>query len=84
MSLHAAGRIEEGKAFADDAMRQLLPVAQEAEVRLGIAGMWLVSPDVRVHASREALKLPGLAERLRLAHLAKLAYNLVVAGGADR
>jgi len=81
MSLHAAGRIEEGKAFADDAMRQVLPVAQEAEVRLGIAGMWLVSPDVRVHASREALKLPGLAERLRLAHLAKLAYNLVVAAG---
>jgi DNA-binding CsgD family transcriptional regulator len=83
MSLHAAGRIEEAKAFADDAMRQVLPVAQEAEVRLGIAGMWLVSPDVRVHASREALKLPGLAERLRLAHLAKLAYNLVAAGRTD-
>jgi DNA-binding CsgD family transcriptional regulator len=43
--------------------------------------MWLVSPDVRVHASREALKLPGLTEQLRLAHLAKLAYNLVVAAG---
>ena len=81
MSLHAAGRIEEAQAFADDAMRQVLPVAQEAEVRLGIAGMWLVSPDVRVHASREALKLPGLPEHLRLAHLAKLAYNLVVAAG---
>ena len=36
---------------------EVLPVAEEAEVRLGIAGMWLVSPDVRVHASREALKL---------------------------
>ena len=81
MSLHAAGRIQEAKAFADDAMRQVLPVGQEAEVRLGIAGMWLVSPDVRVHASREALKLPGLDEHLRLAHLAKLAYNLVVAAG---
>src|SRR2546423_15116586 len=53
-SLHAAGRIEEAKAFADHAMRQVLPAAQEAEVRLGIAGMWLVSPDVRVHAGREA------------------------------
>jgi DNA-binding CsgD family transcriptional regulator/DNA-binding Lrp family transcriptional regulator len=81
MSLHAAGRVEEGKAFADNAMREVLPVAEEAEVRLGIAGMWLVSPDVRVHASREALKLPGLPEHLRLAHLAKLAYNLVVAAG---
>jgi hypothetical protein len=59
MSLHAAGRIDEAKAFADNAMREVLPAAQEAEVRLGIAGMWLVSPDVRVHASREALKLAG-------------------------
>jgi hypothetical protein len=67
MSLHAAGRIEEAKAFADNAMREILPVAQEADVRLGIAGMWLVSPDVRVHAGQEALKLVGLPEHLRLA-----------------
>jgi DNA-binding CsgD family transcriptional regulator len=80
MSLHAAGRMDEAKAFADNAMRQVLPVAQEAEVRLGIAGMWLVSPDVRVHASREALKLVGLPEHLRVAHMAKLGYNLVAAG----
>ena len=83
MSLHAAGRIEEAKAFADNAMRQVLPAAEEAEVRLGIAGMWLVSPDVRVHASREALQLNGLPEPLRLAHMAKLAYNLVAAGRTD-
>jgi DNA-binding CsgD family transcriptional regulator/DNA-binding Lrp family transcriptional regulator len=83
MSLHAAGRIEEAKAFADHRMREVLPVAEEAEVRLGIAGMWLVSPDVRVHASREALKLPGLPEHLRLAHTAKLAYNLVAAGRTE-
>jgi DNA-binding CsgD family transcriptional regulator/tetratricopeptide (TPR) repeat protein len=80
MSLHAAGRIEEAKAFADNRMREVLPVAEEAEVRLGIAGMWLLSPDVRAHASREALKLPGLPEHLRLAHMAKLAYNLAAAG----
>jgi DNA-binding CsgD family transcriptional regulator/tetratricopeptide (TPR) repeat protein len=83
MSLHAAGRMEEAKAFADNAMREVLPVAQEAEVRLGIAGMWLVSADVRVHASREALKLPGLPHRLRLEHMANLAYNLVPAGRTD-
>lgn len=80
MSLHAAGRVEEGKAFADNAMREVLPVVEEAEVRLGIAGMWLVSPDVRVHASREALKLVGLPEHLRVEHMAKLAYNLVAGG----
>jgi DNA-binding CsgD family transcriptional regulator/DNA-binding Lrp family transcriptional regulator len=83
MSLHAAGRIEEAKAFADNAMRAVLPAAQEAEVRLGIAGMWLVSPDARVHASREALKLAGVPEHLRLAHIAKLAYNLVAAGWTE-
>jgi DNA-binding CsgD family transcriptional regulator/DNA-binding Lrp family transcriptional regulator len=83
MSLHAAGRIEDAKAFADNAMRQVLPAAQEAKVRLGIAGMWLVSPDLRVHASREALKLRGLPEHLRLAHMAKLAYNLVAGGRVE-
>jgi DNA-binding CsgD family transcriptional regulator len=83
MSLHAAGRIDEAKAFADNAMREVLPAAQEAEVRLGIAGMWLVSPDVRVHASREALKLAGVPQQLRLAHMAKLAYNLVAAGRTE-
>jgi DNA-binding CsgD family transcriptional regulator len=61
----------------------VLPVAQEAEVRLGIAGMWLVSPDVRVHASREALKLPGLPEHLRVEHMARLAYNLVPGGRTE-
>jgi DNA-binding CsgD family transcriptional regulator/tetratricopeptide (TPR) repeat protein len=80
MSLHAAGRIEEAKAFADNAMRDVLPVSQEADVRLGIAGMWLVSPDVRVHAGRGALKLDGLPEHQRLAHMTKLAYNLLAAG----
>jgi DNA-binding CsgD family transcriptional regulator len=83
MSLHAAGRMEEAKAFADNAMREVLPVAQEAEVRLGIAGMWLVSPDVRVHASREALKLPGLPGHLRVEHMARLAYNLVPGGRTE-
>lgn len=83
MSLHAAGRIDEAKIFADDALRDVLPVAEEAAVRLGIAGMWLVSPDVRVHASREALKLPRLPADLRVAHMAKLAYNLLVTGRTD-
>ncbi|MDX6579736.1 MAG: hypothetical protein QOJ47_1285, partial [Gaiellales bacterium] len=83
MSLHAAGRIDEARIFADDALRDVVPVAQEAGVRLGIAGMWLVSPDVRVHASREALKLPGLPADLRVAHTAKLAYNLLAGGRTD-
>jgi DNA-binding CsgD family transcriptional regulator/DNA-binding Lrp family transcriptional regulator len=83
MSLHAAGRMEEAKTFADNAMREILPVAQEGEVRLGIAGMWLVSSDVRVHASREALKLQDLPEHLRVEHMARLAYNLVPGGRTE-
>jgi DNA-binding CsgD family transcriptional regulator/tetratricopeptide (TPR) repeat protein len=80
MSLHAAGRIDEARIFADNALSHVLPVAEEAEVRLGIAGMWLVSADVRAHAGQEALKLPGLPDHLHLAHLSKLAYNLVAGG----
>jgi DNA-binding CsgD family transcriptional regulator len=83
MSLHAAGRIEEAKAFADNAMRQMLPAAEEAEVRLGIAGMWLVSPDVRVHAGKKALQLPDQPDHLRIAHLAKLAYNFLAGGRTE-
>ncbi|MDX6401628.1 MAG: hypothetical protein QOF27_2234 [Gaiellaceae bacterium] len=83
MSLHAAGRIDEARIFADDALRDVIPVAEEALVRLGIAGMWLVSPDVRVHASREALKLPRLPPDLRVAHMTKMAYNLVAGGRID-
>ena len=83
MSLHAAGRIDEARSFADNALRDVLPVAEEAGVRLGIAGMWLVSPDVRVHAGREALRLPLLSADLRVAHMAKLAYNLLAGGRTD-
>jgi DNA-binding CsgD family transcriptional regulator len=79
-SLHAAGRLEDAKAFADNALREVLPAAQEAEVRFGIAGMWSVSPDVRVHAGRAALKLAPVPDELRVAHMSRLAYNLLVGG----
>jgi DNA-binding CsgD family transcriptional regulator len=78
--LHAAARVEEAKAFADTALRQALPAEQEAEVRLGIAGMFALSPDVRADASRQALALPGLPKSLRARHMARLIYNLLVAG----
>ena len=80
MALHAAGRIDEATAFADHAVRQVLPPEQEAEVRLGIAGMWAVSPEVRADTGREALKLADLPDRLRVAHMARLGYNLLVGG----
>jgi tetratricopeptide (TPR) repeat protein len=78
--LHEAGRVEEARAFADTSLRQALPAEQEAEVRLSIAGMFALSPDVRDEAGRQALALPGLSPALRARHLACLVHNLTVGG----
>ena len=47
MWLHAAGRTDEALTFADTALRQALPPTEEAEVRLSIASMFSVSPEIR-------------------------------------
>jgi DNA-binding CsgD family transcriptional regulator len=79
VSLHAAGRAEEAKAFAETSLRSSLPAEQEAEVRFSIAGMFALSPDVRAEASRKALALDDLSAELRARHLARLVHNLYVA-----
>ena len=81
--LHAAGRGEEAKAFADTALHQTFPAEQEAEVRMSVAGMFALSPDVRAEAVRRALALPGLPAPLRARHMALLFHNLVTAGRWD-
>ena len=78
--LHAAGRGEEARAFADTALHEAFPPEQEAEVRLSIAGMFAISPDARAEECRRALALPGLPVSLRARHLALLFHNLVTAG----
>ena len=78
--LHAAGRGEQAKTFADTALHQAFPPEQEAEVRLSIAGMFAISPDVRAEECRQALALPDLPAPLRTRHLALLFHNLVTAG----
>ena len=78
--LHAAGRSAEGKAFADTLLRRTLPAEQEAEVRLSIANMIGVSPDVRADASRQALTLAELAGPVRARHFASLVHSEVMAG----
>src|SRR6516164_1388666 len=78
--LHAAARTEEAQAFADGALRQVLPAVQEAEVRLSIASLFGISPEVRAESCRRALDLPGVPPDLRARLLALLFYNLVVAG----
>ena len=80
IALHIAGNSDEAIAFADRALRETLPTVQEAEVRLSIAGMFAISPEIRIGAGRLALNLPDLPETLRARHLACLFHNLVTAG----
>ena len=80
IALHIAGNSDEAIAFADRALRETLPAIQEAEVRLSIAGMFAISPEIRIGAGRLALNLPELPETLRARHLASLFHNLVTAG----
>src|SRR5205807_7763918 len=83
IALHIAGDSEEAIAFADRALRETLPAVQEAEVRLSIAGMFAISPEIRIGAGRLALNLPDLPETVRARHLACLFHNLVTAGRLD-
>jgi DNA-binding CsgD family transcriptional regulator len=83
IALHIAGDSEQAIAFADRALRETLPALQEAEVRLSIAGMFAISPEIRIGAGRLALNLPDLPETLRARHLACLFHNLVTAGRLD-
>jgi DNA-binding CsgD family transcriptional regulator len=83
IALHIAGDSEQAIAFADQALRETLPALQEAEVRLSIAGMFAISPEIRINAGRLALNLPDLPEVLRARHLACLFHNYVTAGRVD-
>src|SRR6266404_2428224 len=80
IALHIAGNSEQAIAFADRELRETLPAVQEAEVRLSIAGMFAISPEIRIGAGRLALSLPDLPETLRARHLASLFHNVVTAG----
>jgi DNA-binding CsgD family transcriptional regulator len=80
ISLFAAGFGEEAKQFADTALRAALPADQEAQVRLSIASMFALSPDIRAENARQALTLPKLPDHLRAWLEALVFHNLVVAG----
>jgi DNA-binding CsgD family transcriptional regulator len=82
--LHAAGRSAQAKAFADSALRQTLSAPQEAEVRLSIASLFSICPEVRAESCRRALDLAGVPPDLRTRLLAQLFYNLVVAVRPDQ
>jgi DNA-binding CsgD family transcriptional regulator len=83
VSLFAAGLGEEGRRFADTALRQVLPAEEEARVRFSVASMFDLSPDLRADNARTALALPDLTADLRAWLWASLFHNLVVAGRTD-
>ena len=83
IALHIAGNSDEAITFANRALRETFPPAQEAEVRLSIAGMFAISPEIRIKAGRLALGLPDIPEVLRARHLASLYHNLVTSGRPD-
>lgn len=83
ISLFAAGLGDEAKRFADTVLRQALPPEQEAQVRLSIASMFVLSPDVRAENAKQALALPGLSDELRAWLETIVLHNLVVAGRSE-
>ena len=80
VSLFAAGMGDKAKQYADTVLRQAMPAEQQAQVRMSIASMFALSPDVRVENARQALALPRLSEDLRARLMATELHNLVVGG----
>jgi DNA-binding CsgD family transcriptional regulator len=80
LSLFAAGLTDEGKRFADSALRQTLPAEEEARVRFSVASMWTLSPEIRARNAREGLALPSLSDELRAQLWSALYHSLTVAG----
>jgi DNA-binding CsgD family transcriptional regulator len=80
VSLFAAGRSKEARAFADEALRHSLPAEQEADVRLSLAAMFTISADDRADAARRGLSLANLGADTRARLWASLFHNVMVAG----
>jgi DNA-binding CsgD family transcriptional regulator len=80
VSLFAAGLAEEGRRFADSALRQAMPAEEEARVRASVASMFDLSPEVRAENARAGLALPSLSGDLRAELWAALYHSLSVAG----
>jgi DNA-binding CsgD family transcriptional regulator len=84
VSLFAAGLAEEGRQFADSALRQALPAEEEARVRASVASMFDLSPEVRAESARAGLALAplpaDLPADLRAELWAALYHSLSVAG----
>ena len=83
LSLFAAGLAEEGERFADAELRRTLPATEEARVRLSVATMFDISPEVRAETARAGLALPGLDTDLTAWLWTSLLHSLTVAGRTE-
>ena len=83
VSLFAAGLAEEGEQFADAELRRTLPTIEEARVRLSVATMFDISPEVRAETARAGLALPGLDADLTAWLWTSLLHSLTVAGRTE-
>ena len=83
LSLFAAGHAEEGERFAGAALRRTLPAREEARVRLSVATMFDICPEVRAETARAGLALPGLDSELTTWLWDSLLHSLIVAGRVD-
>ena len=85
LSLFAAGLAEEGKRFADAALRITLPTVEEARVRLSVATMFDISPEIRAETARAGLALPDLEQHTDLTAWlwTALFHSLTVAGRTE-
>src|SRR5271154_939995 len=73
----------QGRTFVETHLRSALPPEEEARVLLTIAGMFALSPDVRIDADHRALALEGVSQTGRARHHAALFHNFLVAGRFD-
>ena len=80
LHLHAAGRATAGKAVVDAALRERLAPEHEAAVRLSVARMSDLPPEVRVEAGHVAVALPGVPTALRARHLSELIVSVLASG----
>jgi DNA-binding CsgD family transcriptional regulator len=83
LSLFAAGLSEEGEHFAGEALRRTMPASEEAKVRLSVATMFDISPEVRAENARAGLALPDLDAELTTWLWDSLLHSVIVAGRTE-
>jgi DNA-binding CsgD family transcriptional regulator len=81
--LHDSGRAGQAKAIVDAVAREPLGPDEEAMVRLAVARMTDLGPDIRIAAGEVVLAAPRVTAPWRAAHAAELVLNHVEDGRVE-